>query len=103
MQRKQLFRRILSCVVSAERIILCIVLDNMRCMILAMETVNAQTLANKRWQKKNPLHAKYLSDRSRARTFIRSEATMEDLNEFDCLIDNRRKELQGHERTDDDS
>lgn len=75
----------------------------MRCMILAMETVNAQTLANKRWQKKNPLHAKYLSDRSRARTFIRSEATMEDLNEFDCLIDNRRKELQGHERTDDDS
>ena len=62
-----------------------------------MESGNAQTQANKRWQEKNPLHAKYLSDRSRTRTFIRSEATMEDLCEIDCLVQNRRRELNNHE------
>ena len=54
---------------------------------------NAQTEANKRWQEKNKERAKYLSDRSRARSFIRNKATKEDLEELEQLIAERRKEL----------
>ena len=54
---------------------------------------NAQTEANKRWQEKNKERAKYLSNRSRARSFIRNKATKEDLEELEQLIAERRKEL----------
>jgi len=49
-----------------------------------------QTEANKRWIAKNKEHAKYLSDRSRARSFIRNLATSDDLDEFQNLINERR-------------
>lgn len=55
-----------------------------------------QTEANKKWQEKNKERAKYLSDRSRARSFIKNLATVEDLEEFKKLIE-ERKELLNQE------
>lgn len=49
-----------------------------------------QTEANKKWQEKNKERAKYLSDRSRARSFIKNLATLEDLDEFEKLIEEKR-------------
>ena len=53
------------------------------------EEVNKQTEANKKWQEKNKEHAKYLSDRSRARSFIRKQATLEDIEELRQLLNER--------------
>lgn len=53
--------------------------------------INKQTQANKRWQAKNKEHAKYLSDRSRARSFIKKQATQEDIEEFRKLLDEREQ------------
>lgn len=55
---------------------------------------NAQTEANKRWQEKNKERAKYLSNRSRARSFVKNQATKEDLEELEQLIADRRKKLE---------
>lgn len=52
-----------------------------------------QTEANKKWQEKNKERAKYLSNRSRARSFIRDKVTIEDLEEFKTLIEEREKFL----------
>ena len=60
---------------------------------LQMSEKNAQTEASKKWQEKNKERAKYLSDRSRARSFIRNKATEEDLQELENLIKARREEL----------
>lgn len=55
--------------------------------------------ADRRWSEKNPERRKYLSHRSRARSFIRDAATMEDLDELTSLIANRRAELEKNDRT----
>ena len=55
--------------------------------------VNAQTEANKKWQEKNKERAKYLSDRSRARSFLKNRVTEEDLVEFEEILRIRRQEL----------
>ena len=57
------------------------------------ERVNAQTEANKKWQEKNKERAKYLSDRSRARRFLKNRVTEEDLEEFEEILKVRREEL----------
>lgn len=57
------------------------------------ERVNAQTEANKKWQEKNKERAKYLSDRSRARSFLKNRVSKEDLAEFEEILKNRREEL----------
>lgn len=57
---------------------------------------NKQTEANKKWQEKNKEKAKYLSDRSRARSFIRNLATLEDLDEFESLIREKRALLNNN-------
>lgn len=54
---------------------------------------NAQTEANKRWQEKNREKARYLRNRSASRSFIRNNATEEDLQELEELIKIRREEL----------
>lgn len=59
-----------------------------------MTDKNAQTEANKRWQEKNKEHAKYLSNRSRSRSFIKKQAQLEDLEEFEQLIAERRNQLE---------
>ena len=57
------------------------------------EKVNAQTEANKKWQEKNKERAKYLSDRSRSRSFLKNRVSEEDLAEFEEILKNRREEL----------
>jgi len=60
---------------------------------------NNQTEANKKWQDKNKVRAKYLSDRSRARSFIRNHATLDDINEFRGLLDEREENLNTHKKS----
>lgn len=56
--------------------------------------INNQTEANKKWQEKNKERAKYLSDRSRTRSFIKNKATIEDIEEFEDLLKERIKLLK---------
>lgn len=58
-----------------------------------MQEKNRQTEANKRWQEKNKARAKYLSDRSRARSFIKNQATLEDIEEFRNLLKERESQI----------
>lgn len=53
-------------------------------------TDNKQTEANKKWQEKNREKARYLRNRSTARSFIRKDATEEDLQELEILIAEKR-------------
>lgn len=55
---------------------------------------NKQTEANKKWQEKNKEKAKYLSNRSRTRSFIRNQATTEDIQELRTLLDERSRFLK---------
>ena len=50
---------------------------------------NPQTEANKRWQEKNREKTKYLRNRSTARSFIKNQATLEDIAELKQLMDAR--------------
>lgn len=50
--------------------------------------------ANRRWSEKNPERRKYLSHRSRARSFVRDVATLDDLNELAAMIDERKAALE---------
>ena len=56
--------------------------------LLQTETkqTSPQTEANKRWQEKNREKAKYLRNRSTARSFIKNQATAEDIKELQQLI-----------------
>jgi hypothetical protein len=49
--------------------------------------------ADKKWAEKNKAHRNYLSRRSNARGFIRTLATLEDLEELESMIAERKKEL----------
>lgn len=57
-----------------------------------------QTEANKKWQEKNKERAKYLSDRSRARNFLKKAVVLEDLEEFEEILKERRKEFSEPEK-----
>lgn len=57
------------------------------------EKKNPQTEANKRWQEENREKARYLRNRSTARSFIKKQAMLEDIEELENLIEERRKEL----------
>lgn len=57
------------------------------------EKKNAQTEANKKWQEQNREKARYLRNRSTARSFIKKQATLEDIKELEELISERRKLL----------
>ena len=52
-----------------------------------------RTYTYKEWQEKNKEKAKYLSDRSRARSFLKNRVTEEDLEEFEEILKVRREEL----------
>lgn len=58
------------------------------------EKKNSQTEANKKWQEANREKARYLRNRSTARSFIKNQATDEDLVELLKLIQDRKLELQ---------
>ena len=53
----------------------------------------ARERANKKWNENNKEHMNYLRSRSSARSFIRNKATLEDLEELENLIEERRKQL----------
>ncbi|MBC9705705.1 hypothetical protein [Enterococcus lactis] len=53
-------------------------------------TENKQTEANKKWQEKNREHARYLRNRSTARSFIKKQATAEDLEEIAEIAESRQ-------------
>ena len=55
--------------------------------------MDAQEKATKKWNKQNREHRNYLSKRSSARSFIRNHATVDDLNELEELIAERRDSL----------
>ncbi|MGL5633500.1 MAG: hypothetical protein ACRCX8_16380 [Sarcina sp.] len=61
------------------------------------EKKNPQTEANKRWQQKNRERARYLRNRSSARSFIRGQATFEDLEELLVLFQTRKEFLENNE------
>ncbi|MCM0582042.1 hypothetical protein H9L19_06425 [Weissella diestrammenae] len=56
-------------------------------------STTAQNEANKAWQEKNRERARYLRNRSTARSFAKKQATSEDLNELQNLINERRKQI----------
>lgn len=49
--------------------------------------------ADRKWAEKNKEHKSYLKYRSTARSFIKNKATLEDLEELEKLIADRRSEL----------
>lgn len=55
---------------------------------------NAQTKATKKWNEQNREHRNYLSKRSSARSFIRNHATMDDLNELEEIIKEKKEALE---------
>ena len=52
-----------------------------------------QTISNKKWEEKNKEYSSYLKSRSSARSFIKNKATLEDLEQLEEFIKNRREEL----------
>ncbi|AGR25926.1 hypothetical protein I0M66_002231 [Listeria monocytogenes] len=56
-------------------------------------TSDAQLKANKAWQDKNKEHANYLKSRSAARSFIKKKATLEDLEELEIAVKQRKTEI----------
>jgi len=58
-----------------------------------LEENSKQTEANKKWQEKNREHARYLRNRSTTRSFLRKQATLEDIEEMENLILERKKSL----------
>ncbi|WP_346962563.1 hypothetical protein [Clostridium sp.] len=58
---------------------------------------STQTEANKKWQQKNKEYSNYLKSRSTSRSFIKNKATLEDLEELEKLIDERKEQLESLE------
>ncbi len=49
---------------------------------------------DKKWREQNKEHYNYLRKRSTARSFIRNNATIEDIEELRNLLDEREKSLE---------
>lgn len=52
-----------------------------------------QTISNKKWEEKNKEYSSYLKSRSSAKSFIKNKATLEDLEQLEEFVKNRREEL----------
>ncbi|WP_156009768.1 hypothetical protein [Streptococcus ruminantium] len=57
-------------------------------------TAEGQAAADKRYREKNKDYRNYLSSRSAARSFIRTKATIEDVEELQELLDMRIRTLR---------
>lgn len=57
------------------------------------KTSDAQLRATKNWQSKNKEHANYLKSRSSTRSFIKKKATLQDLEELEIAIKQRKMEI----------
>lgn len=51
--------------------------------------LSKQTIANKKWQEKNKAKSNYLKKRSTAKSFVRNEATKEDIEAIRLLLEER--------------
>lgn len=58
-----------------------------------MVLTDAQKRANEKWHRNHRDRANYIAMRSSARSFIRKKSTLDDLEELETIITNRRKEL----------
>lgn len=63
-----------------------------------MKETKAQKRASDKWRKNNRTHANYLRYRSTARSFIRNHATLDDLDELETLIADKRQILKAGEQ-----
>ncbi len=63
-------------------------------MDMDKKTSEAQTKANKKWDENNREYSSYLKSRSSAKSFIRNKATLEDLEEIEKLITEKRELLK---------
>ncbi|WP_300896183.1 hypothetical protein [uncultured Clostridium sp.] len=57
------------------------------------KTSEAQIKANKKWIEANREKANYMSGKSSAKSFIRNKATLEDLEELEKLILERKNNI----------
>lgn len=58
-----------------------------------MQKNNNQTEANKKWQEKNRERTRYLRNRSTTRSFLKNQATLEDIEELEVLLNERKETL----------
>ena len=56
--------------------------------------MNKKTEANKRWQEQNREKARYLRNRSTSRNFLKKQATLQDIEEAEQIIRERRLALE---------
>jgi len=61
---------------------------------MGTKLTDAQVRAQKNWDDKNREHSSYLKSRSSAKSFIRNKATLEDLEEIEKLISERKEKLK---------
>lgn len=57
------------------------------------KTSDAQIRASRNWEEKNRERKRYMSKKSTAKSFIRLDATIQDLDELEQLIAARRHEI----------
>lgn len=57
-----------------------------------MSLSEAQKRAKQKYREKNKERSNYINDKSKAKSFIKNKATLEDLEELEILIKERRKE-----------
>lgn len=62
-------------------------------------TMEQQMEADKRWREKNRERSNYIGARGSARSFIRRKATLEDLDELENLIADRREALKAEKES----
>jgi len=58
------------------------------------DSAMSQTDRNKKWQEKNRERTRYLSRRSTTRSFLRKDATLEDIRELELIIKERKELLK---------
>ena len=56
-----------------------------------MALSEAKKRANEKWNQNNKERKNYLQDRSKAKSFIKNKATLEDLEELEILIKEKEK------------
>jgi hypothetical protein len=58
------------------------------------KTSDAQIRASRNWEDKNRERKRYMSKKSTAKSFIRLDATLQDLDELEQLIADRRHDIE---------
>lgn len=61
------------------------------------KTSDAQVRASRNWEAKNPERKRYMSKKSTAKSFIKLDATLDDLNELKELIRVREESFNQHD------